>query len=362
MFELNGFLICDIPADEQLDMRLIDRIVEHTKNTWEHERPPEEKRRNTIQGKKAELVVEHILQIYSNYAYISYDTFRADGFEKHAPFDGIMFIKNTPQHILYEAIGYISRDVMDCSGEDGNITIETRKWLETHGFFTVEIKSSQLKEPRDYRGMTNIAKIYRRHNDYACLCSHIRDFYDYFVYPHYCRDNLQIQDFYSYTEFVRDKHLLEDQDQASVFLSNLMRCEYENASLVYTRVFFDNISGEIIVPGYILKNRFFEEPRIQKMPSEKSQNAIYYMYHMKNGKSFTQISLDEELFSYDRENAIRNLLGNKNAFCPNCGKPLTIVETKRNRKFLCTCETCSTIERKTWFTMNIVHPKNMSER
>ena len=50
-------VICAIPENDELDMEEIDNIVEHTHNTWQHDRPISEIRENTIQGKRAEIVI-----------------------------------------------------------------------------------------------------------------------------------------------------------------------------------------------------------------------------------------------------------------------------------------------------------------
>lgn len=85
-------IICPIPENSELDRTQIERIVTHTHNTWQHDRPVAEIRANTIQGKKAEIVIEKLLAENSAARYLSYDKLRNDNFEMHAPFDGLIFL------------------------------------------------------------------------------------------------------------------------------------------------------------------------------------------------------------------------------------------------------------------------------
>lgn len=358
-------VICAIPGNDELDMKEIEYIVEHTHNTWQHDRPISEIKENTMQGKRAEIVIEHILAENSVVRYLSYDKLRRDNFNKHAPFDGVIFNCSVKEAILDEAIGRINYDVNNSRGDSGIISIETREFLEDKGIFTVEIKSSLLQDPRDYRNMIHKSKEQRTEEDYNSLCEYIKKSYDYFVYPHYCRDNPDITSFYEYTTYVRKMkpEIASGVDKAK-FLQNLMREEFNNACDIYTRVFFDVLSDEIIIPGYVIKARFFEEPRIMKMPSPKSKNAIYYMYHMNLGTGILEVDKDAELNRWNRFNVYANLLGMRLPLCPTCEKQLKLVETTSNsdyrkHKFLYLCENCET---NRWLELNQIHQKNMKVR
>lgn len=54
----DDFIICPIPAESELDQVEIEKIVAHTRNTWQHDRQNGEMRENIIQGKRAEIVIE----------------------------------------------------------------------------------------------------------------------------------------------------------------------------------------------------------------------------------------------------------------------------------------------------------------
>lgn len=360
--KIEDFIICPVPDDDELDMEQVRKIVKHTHNTWQSGRPESEIWDNTIQGKRAELVIEKLLAENSGVRFMAYDSIRADGYRKHAPFDGMVYRNNTKNETIEEAIYRINSDVASSNGDTGLISIRTREFLEDHGMYTIEIKSSLLRAPRDYKFMRHKNPAVRTVQDYEALCQYIKGFYDYFVYPVYCRDNLNITNFYDYTRYVRENINGFSTNKQS-FLYQLMRDEFDNACNIYTRIFFDVISHEIIIPGYILKGRFFEEPRIRKMPSPKSGNAVYYMYHMKYGKYFLDIDNDTELWDWDRSDAYGRLLGAYRPLCPACGNKLRIVETTksvdpRQHKFLYVCDTCPTPGK--WLELSAVHEANMN--
>ena len=336
----DDFIICPIPAESELDQVEIEKIVAHTRNTWQHDRQNGEMRENTIQGKRAEIVIENILNDNSTSRFLAYDKIRRDNFNKHAPFDGIIYRKDISANILQSAIDKVNNDVINSGGNTGIITVDTRKYMERNSIYTIEIKSSLLRYPRDYRCINGDVEVTRSNDNYIRLCEYVKNYYDYFVYPHFCRDNQNITSFYDYTRYVRDINNINPLNKQA-FVYSLMKQEFDNACDIYTRVFFDLRRNEILVPGYIVKTRFFEEPRIRKMPSPKSKNAIYYMYHMQYGKSILKIDHDEDLLSWNRFTAYPQLFCANIPNCPYCGKRLRMVEAKgRNNKFLYVCDWC----------------------
>lgn len=353
----NDFIICPIPAENELDMQEIEQIVTHTHNTWQHDRPLQEIRANTIQGKRAEIVIENVLRDNSASRFLAYDRLRQDGFNKHAPFDGIIYRNNIDTHTLQAVIDKINSDVQDSPGDSGIISIETREFMETRGIYTIEIKSSLLQHPRDYRCINGDMETVRSDDNYRRMCAYVKGFYDYFVYPHFCRDNRYITSFYDYTRYVRTSNNMSPRNKQE-FVYSLMKQEFDNACHIYTRVFFDLRRSEILIPGYVVKTRFFEEPRIKKMPSPKSQNAIYYMYHMQYGKNILEIDNDNDLLRWNRAEAYQKLFCANLPQCPNCGRQLRMVEvTRGDNKFLYVCDSCSR-EHK-WKELSDIYITNM---
>lgn len=74
---------------------IVEKIVDNTANTWQKDRTKEEIYHDTLQGKLAEDMFADFIQFYQKeqtILYLSYDDFREDGFEKHAPIDGILYL------------------------------------------------------------------------------------------------------------------------------------------------------------------------------------------------------------------------------------------------------------------------------
>jgi len=354
---VDDFIIFDIPSDNEIDMNQVDVIVGHTHNTWQANRGVAETRANTIQGKKAEYVIEKYLESNSTSRYISYDAIRQDNYSKHAPFDGLIFKADINQSILQDNIALINKDVLASAGDTGLMSIQTRQILENSGIYTVEIKSSKLQDPRDYKKMEHKNRDDRTEDDYKSLCAYIKGFYDYFVYPHYCRSNSEIIDFYGYSKYILERNQQEYSKQLAKFINVLMLSEFNNACDIYTRVFIDTISNEIILPGYVLKTRFYEEPRIKKMPSEKSQRALYYMYHMINGKPFASIDCDNELWQWNEQEEKNKLFNASGTVCPYCGNIMSLVDVKKYKKYMYVCDNCPP-EHK-WQELKTIHTTNL---
>ncbi|MCI8799866.1 MAG: hypothetical protein HFH88_08630 [Lachnospiraceae bacterium] len=332
--EIDGAIISRIPGDEEIDMDLIDLIVHNTRNTWQAGRREEEKRRDTIQGKKAELVFERYIAEHTGHRYLSYDDFRSDGFQKHAPFDGLLIGRDTRREVERESIHAINREIAEGS-EVGTISPDLRKKLEDKGIFTLEIKSSSLKN-RDYEGVDNAVRRTRE------ACGQIvrnLERWDFFVYPHYLRTSAEVKNFYDYTEYVRTYEEGFPQGNER-FLRLLMIDEYEHASNLYTRFYFDYAKEHIYLPGYILKEDFFRNPRIMHMPGIKSGMALYYMYGLRNRTPFSDIDRDQRIWAYDREAAYGRLFAGREHRCGICGDRLRICKSTGNRGFFYRCYTC----------------------
>jgi hypothetical protein len=338
---VDGTVICTIPPIECLNMSEINRIAKYTVNTWQGNRDIQETLDNTVQGKMAEYVLEKYLERETNIRYISYDMFRRDGYKKHAPFDGLLYSIKTSADILTDLIEGIVIEVSD--SDTGQITEQMRERLEEYKVFTVEIKSSQLRQ-RDYEGVEHV-KFPRYETDYKKIVSNIRR-WDFFVYPHYTRKSDSISSFYEYAEFVRKRKEFLNQGNQS-YLRQLILTEYRNASDIYTRLYFDYQTNEIFIPGYIIKEDFFKNPKIGKMPGGKSGMALYYMKSISDGSSFLEIEHNERIWMFERLNAYRKLFAYAKRLCPSCGKELQICNAKARYTYSYRCFKC-----EKWFAID----------
>ena len=151
--QYDGVLVCKTPGEDKLDMAVIEQIVDHTVNTWQRDRRYQETWRNTVQGKQAELAMETYLRKHTGLRYLSYDDFRADGFERHAPFDGLLYREGIPSGQMERCVKEINAEVAE--DEAGRITPVLRQAMEALGVFPFEIKSSQMRE-KDYENVEHV--------------------------------------------------------------------------------------------------------------------------------------------------------------------------------------------------------------
>ena len=332
---VDGTIICNIPPKECLDLYEIKRIAKYTVNTWQQDRDVQETLDNTTQGKMAEYVLEKYLERETDVRYVSYDKFRNDDYKKHAPFDGLLYSVKTTTDILEKLIHEIVDEVSE--SETGQITETMRERLEAYKVFTLEIKSSQLRA-KDYEGVEHV-DLPRTEDDYVRIVNNIRK-WDYFVYPHFTRRSNSISSFYDYAEG----------NQA--YLKNLILTEFRNASDIYTRLYFDYRSNEIFIPGYVIKEDFFKNPKIGKMPGGKSGMALYYMRSIADGSSFLEIERNERIWMYERTVAYSKLLAYRKRKCPNCGKDLQICNTKVRSTYNYRCFEC-----EHWFSVDEIEDR-----
>lgn len=338
---VDGTIICPIPSTGCLNMSEIKCIAKYTVNTWQQDRDTQDTLDNTTQGKMAEYVLEKYLEKKTDIRYISYDKFRRDDYKKHAPFDGLIYSVKASADVLRELIDEIIIDVSE--SDTGQITELMRERLETYKVFTLEIKSSQLRK-RDYEGVEHV-KLPRNEKDYEKIVNNIRR-WDFFVYPHYTRRSDSISSFYDYAEFVRKrKEFWNLGNQA--YLKQLILTEFRNASDIYTRLYFDYQTNEIFIPGYIIKEDFFKNPKIGKMPGGKSGMALYYMKSIGDGLSFLEIEHNEGIWMFERLNAYIKLFACAKRICPVCSKELQICNAKARNTYSYKCFEC-----RNWFTVD----------
>lgn len=341
---IDGALICNVPDKKCLNWDEIRKITEHTVNTWQQGRKKAETYDNTVQGKLAEYALEQYLKQQTSIRYLSYDKFRKDDFKKHAPFDGIIFSIHQEKEILTQCIEELNVEVYN--NATGQISERMRERLETYGIFTVEIKSSQLRD-KDYIGVQHVEQP-RTIEDYKNIIRNVKK-WDYFVYPHYTRKSNQISSFYEYAEQVREQSEycnLGNQE----FLKKLMLKEFSNACDIYTRLYFDYKTDEIIIPGYMLKSGFYHTPKIGKMPGEKSGMALYYMRSISLGSSFLEIENDQKIWSFNRLSAYARLFAYNKGKCPKCGGTLQICNTKARNMYSYRCFEC-----KSWYDIEQIN-------
>ena len=268
-------------------------IARHTANTWQKDRGFSEILDNTVQGKVVEEMFEdYIFSQGRGLQYTAYDSFREDGYLKHAPIDGLLYETANPH--VSEGIEKILQDVS--LNPYGKITEETFEWLRAHRVYTVEVKSSRIPD-RDYPDLEQLS-----FNSWAAQGTIIDNLRkrDFFVYPKYTRDaGRSIHSFEDYVSYVIAQHP-EVSAQPISPVEFILNEERKGKCDLYTRIFIDRTHTENLIAymlGYTLRDCFFMNPRIINMPRPgKSEDAIYYVYPISESNQIDELFTDERLW------------------------------------------------------------------
>ena len=245
-------------------------IAKFTENTWQRNRGLAEKTRDTAQGKNAELAVIHYLQNNSNLSYIPYDDFRDDSFEKHAPFDGIMFNNSLDERIVKDIISRVNAEIK--KSDHGEITASLRRYIFSSGVKTIEIKSTKVNDKKtDSSGHTNVAAILE--DDFLTYPFYSRSgYYDTKGYMFYAKSRMGLRGFYEYKE-------LEEK---------VVKNELSENSDLFIRVYVAEEGYYLI--GYITKENLLSNPEIKKMIKPgKSAKALYFAKPLTSGEPMSNI-------------------------------------------------------------------------
>ena len=329
--------ICPVPDDSEIDFTIIDSIVKNTHNTWQKARSRNELYQNTVMGKRAEFAFEKLISETCVSKFLSYDKFREDHFKKHAPFDGLLFSPDLDESIIDSLVAQINNEIRK-GNYSGSISSHLRKQLEEKNIFTVEIKSSHIKQ-NELRGVSQ--NFPRSLQDKKTIIRNINQ-RDYFIYPHYLRSSNSVSTFYEYAELERNKQPDLNSLGNQRALAKLLRIEYENACTIYTRLYFDDKCREIYVPGYLLKEQFFREPIICKMPGKKSGSAVYFIHSITEGNTVFKIDSNTSLWNRTQEEIEKGLFANHVVNCPTCGLPLKICKNENSKRYFFRCFNCET--------------------
>lgn len=284
MLTEGGTVICSFNELPEENENYIDKIVENTANTWQQGRDDNEKRQNTLQGKLAERAVMYYLsQAAKDLIYIPYDSFRADNYEKHAPFDGLIFKKSAVSAAgLKTFIDKINAEVQLYAG--GKITESLRRELLENRIYSVEIKSTKVTgRHRPYK-----------FNGYRCdaarvIAGILKD--DFLTYPHYLREgDMEWEEYCNYVKSV--DHCFSG--LIGKDLSDAVKAkELANMDDFYIRVYVDMENRAVLIIGYITREVFIETPALKKMVQKyKSEDALY-LYKTLKSRNFIKNFVDD---------------------------------------------------------------------
>ena len=246
----------------------IQTIVEHTVNTWQEDRTESSKQSDTKLGKLAEdIFASYIKKNIKNLIYISYDDFRTDSFEKHAPFDGLVFNDTINLDILKEIISHINDEVT--SNQWGKISDELKYKCYKNHIYIVEVKSTRVNA---------------RHlddNEHIKLDALLED--DFLEYPKYLRIDKynKIHNFYAYIDFCKKYRSFICHNDC---LSKIKEEEKKNMRHIYIRIYINEKEQKAYIIGCISNKTFIQNAIIKKMSQRnKSEQALYIATSLKNG-------------------------------------------------------------------------------
>ncbi len=271
MIFFRGSIFCDyeeLAAENGAD---VDEIVKYTANTWQPNRGAAEKRRDAEQGKRAEKAVALCFsQNFPAVRYLSYDKIRSDNFQKHAPFDGLLFAPSrTDKKCLDDMIGKIRSEI--ASGEYGTISAGLRADLCNRGIYTLEIKSTAVNDKK--RAAANFRTYDSPAQTKALLSAICED--DFLTYPHFLR--VGSYDWQGYCRYVRSQMPRLGARSFGELEEEVKQIELANMDDFYIRVYMDDYFKKAIVLGFLTREEFMDRPEIKKMILRgKSERALYF--------------------------------------------------------------------------------------
>ena len=281
---MKKYIIREVSKEEVDDVSTVDILSEHTNNTWQHDRDLNEKKDDTLFGKIAEDIFYRYIteEMKDLVGYITYDSFRKDGMQKHAPFDAILYKKDTvSEKTINNCISLINDEINDENNKYGNISPKLRNYCSLNGIHTVEIKSTKINSKK----MENAKNFKKGSDEYY---EHIIDAIledDFIAYPFYT------EDFDKYLKYIKDYRLKTELDD--VYLKPLVfKKEIEHSSDIFVRIYMFDDKKTGIIMGYTTKYELFFKANVGKCPSKKSKNAIYYKLNLREGKSINDICKD----------------------------------------------------------------------
>jgi hypothetical protein len=300
LYQLGESIIIFGYKDDLRNIELnLNKITNHTVNTWEANRNQSELYKNTLQGK----IVEEFFIDLINYknkinnkrqlSFISYDAFRSDSFEKHAPFDGLIFEEHNSN------VAMIINEINAClsNNEYGKLDNKTLDLCKENRIYTVEIKSSKIP----YNIYKNLGDRPRSVPSQLNLINNLTRL-DLFKYPEFNRvDGDSIHNAEKYLSWVKGNiDSMRGKSDKEILAS-----ERNSSTHLHTRIFIDdklkNSEGKELFIGYFLGYalgyEFYENFRVMNFPSDKSGKALYVTFPFAKSKTFSHLFEDTRLWS-----------------------------------------------------------------
>lgn len=243
------------------------KITANTVNTWQPNRSEKDKMADTSLGKIAESIFEKYINLFS-IVYLSYDDFRENNFEKHAPFDGLLFSNDKLENEIKTFTNKINEEVS--LSDFGKVTIGLLSILTKNKVYTVEVKSTRITERHKRNGEVDLAIIKRD---------------DFLTYPSAIRKSYKDYSLSSYADLLIQNgkiHVPSGEDKVSV----VRKYEKQFMTDFYVRVYIDEKENKGYIMGFITKELFIKKAVLKRMyQKNKSELPLYLATPISNGES-----------------------------------------------------------------------------
>lgn len=245
-------------------------ISRNTVNTWQPNRSEKEKMADTSLGKIAESIFEKYITRFS-LQYLSYDDFRENNFEKHAPFDGLLFSNKKENEIKF----FTNRINKEVSESDyGKVSVELLSDLTRNQIYTIEVKSTRINDRHKRNGKVDLATIKRD---------------DFLTYPSAIRKSIKDYTFSGYADLLVQTGKISVPSGSEKV--NIAR-KYEKQFMMdfYVRVYIDEQTKTGYIMGFISKNQFIKNAVLKRMfKKNKSELPLYLATPISYGKSIDDL-------------------------------------------------------------------------
>ncbi len=278
-------------ADLRINDAVVDQIANHTVETWQPDRKDAEKGRNTRQGKIAEEIVESFLNNYfaQRLSMKTYDEIRNDNFEKHAPFDFLLWRSGSVDISPIE--NSIRNDISAAQDKNVQLSANTRQLCRDLNVKIVEVKSTNIRD-----SLNNEAAFNGDYNDRDAvvrLANTIKAKDDVFCYPSLKRSEARRN--YSIEDYCREMQLKEPAlrpYEGEELKNKVLDIEAAKQHCdLFIRIYLDQQAKKGFVIGWIKRERLLDhsaELKRMRQPN-KSEKALYFAKSLEETEPMDQL-------------------------------------------------------------------------
>lgn len=261
-----------------IDNAVVNQIANNTAETWQPDRNEGERDENTRQGKIAEEIFEtYVETFWRNSLFIkSYDDIRNDNYEKHAPFDYLIW--NDARTDVTPIIEAVQNDISHTVNQFVRLSEYTRDLCKDMNVKIAEVKSTQIREKLKHNAgfMDNYDDI----DSVRKLARIIRRTDDVFCYPYFKRSEMSLD--YSlndYCKYVKTiEPLVRTLDGADLKKGVIDLERQKQCCDIFIRVYVDKNAQKGFIIGWMQRERLLDYAvNLKKMfQPNKSEKALYF--------------------------------------------------------------------------------------